>query len=539
MSRGRLIAFEGVDGAGKSTVIKRVAERLRESGQTVFMPRTGKEHSSRPTRMIRRLTRDRRNLAMDGRTEMLLYCAREAQVLSELVRPALARGETVLMDRSVLTAVVLGTARGVPTQECEDAARVATAGLQPDLTLVFEVQTRTSRLRKKIEKIRNHDRAEGGRKGMGGSGFKSRVRDAYIEIAASHGYPLFHVERATPDELSSRVLPVVFDGADAQGLQTDADRQPRWRGPADWTLQQGLAAQDTAAALFLSNGLICARELRRDALEQEPQLAAWGMDPQDPLRDAAAEVDPGYALRAWRRRPIDGPDDLRLQLMSRAPGPAIEALKHLVGDEVDAIRERHADSEPDAVMRSLTGRMDARAVALRDRCWSDADDASRAAAITHCTDEGARKRRRKLLEKNPVLGMSTMRGLADDETHAAMDAHAEQAAKPVLAALTGRDDDAAYAIRERLWDTGREVVDSIRGLDSDAAWQLRERAVEQHPSTVVHSMLGLEGPRVAPMRARCESLGAGDVHLLRRVQGLDERPSWPEWARERSADSDD
>src|SRR5262245_7793926 len=136
---GRLIAFEGVDGAGKSTALALVAERLRAQGVSVFLPRLGKQHASRPVRMIRALTRDRRNLELDPRSELLLYCAREAQITNELVRPALARGQTVLIDRSLLTAIALGRARGLPGDDCERVAAAAADGLWPELTLIFDV----------------------------------------------------------------------------------------------------------------------------------------------------------------------------------------------------------------------------------------------------------------------------------------------------------------------------------------------------------------------------------------------------------------
>ena len=189
MSSARLIAFEGVDGAGKSTALLRVAERLRAQGVRVYLPREGKEHVSRPTRMIRQLTRDPRNYMLSPQAELLLYCAREAQVMNELVRPALARGDTVLVDRSFLTPIVLGMARGLKREECEAAARLASSNLEPDLTLVFDVHPRTSRLRKRIERIRTHALGEGGRKGLAGSAFKERVRDSYARIAHEHGYP--------------------------------------------------------------------------------------------------------------------------------------------------------------------------------------------------------------------------------------------------------------------------------------------------------------------------------------------------------------
>ena len=105
-SKPRVVAFEGVDGAGKSTVINIVAEHLRRQGIPVFLPRTGKEHSSRPTRMIRRLTRDRCNLALEAMPELLLYAAREAQVLGEQVRPAIARRSPRWARRAVRQARV-------------------------------------------------------------------------------------------------------------------------------------------------------------------------------------------------------------------------------------------------------------------------------------------------------------------------------------------------------------------------------------------------------------------------------------------------
>ena len=128
-------------------------------------------------RAIREITRDRRNASLDSRAELLLYCAREAQVLVELVEPALARGEVVLIDRSLLTAEVIGRARGLSGETCADAVRSASAQLEPDLTIVFDVHPRTSRLRKQLAKIGAHSDERGGRKGLAGSGFKRRVRD--------------------------------------------------------------------------------------------------------------------------------------------------------------------------------------------------------------------------------------------------------------------------------------------------------------------------------------------------------------------------
>jgi dTMP kinase len=536
-SCGRLIAFEGVDGAGKSTVIRHVADQLRAAGIPVFLPRTGKEHDSRPTRHIRRLTRDRRNLDLTALGELLLYCAREAQVLSELVRPALARGETALIDRSLLTPEVLGMARGVDRESCRSAARIASQGLEPDLTLVFDVHPRTSRLRKRIEKVRSHDQIPGSRKGLAGSALKDRVRDGYLAVARERGYPVFHVERVTPGQLCERVMRVVRgEPIEAVG-QTEADRTPIWRVPADWSFERALDSLPTEVALFMSHGLICARPLRARAFEAHPALAAWAMDPEDPLRERAAELEPAYALRAWHRRPLSGADDLRVRLIERAPEAALGALKHLSCTASDALREQWAERCPDGVLRSLSGREDPAANALRDLCWKPGSEDARASSLSFCSSDAAWKRRQKLLDDDPVVGLGTLRGLDDARANALLDSYAERAPKPVLAALTGRGDAFAHALRERLWDTGREVIDSLRGVADAESFRLRERGVEAHPSTVAHSLLGLpDGAELRRLRARCVELGAGDVHLLRRVAGVDERPAWPEWARIRTSE---
>ena len=533
---GRLIAFEGVDGAGKSTVLGRVAEHLRGRGQRVFLPRSGKEHDSRPTRMIRRLTRDRRNLELTARSELLLYCARESQVLEQLVRPALARGETVLVDRSLLTPVVLGMARGLSRDECERAAELAAAGLQPDHTLVFDVHPRTSRMRKRIEKVRTHTLAGGGRKGLAGSAFKERVRAAYRSLSVEHGYSLFHVERASPEQLCERVLQVVDGGPGTDAGESALDAHPVWQVAAEHELLPALRQLPLSAALFLSNGLRAAREIRLEALDREPELAAWAMDPEDPLREALVEREPDYALRAWNRRPLSGDDDLRLRLLATFPGPCLRALKHLKDDKADAIREQYHGREPSAVLSSLTGREDPVALSLRARCWEQGEPTARASSLAFCGGQDAWQRRDRLFNKDPIEGLSSLRGVAVERGDELLRAYAPLAPKSVLAALTGRADEAAHALRETLLETGREVVDSVRGLSDERSGELRERWVERWPSTVAHSLLGLTpSRRVDTLRKRCAQLGAGDLHVTRRLAALDERADAPAWVRQRAS----
>lgn len=534
--QGRLIAFEGVDGAGKTTALARVAALLRSQGVPVFLPRTGKEHSSRPTRMIRQLTRDPRNFELSARAELLLYCAREAQVMIELVQPALARGETVLVDRSFLTPVVLGMARGLAHEECEAAARLGSGLREPDLTLVFDVHPRTSRLRKRLERIRTHTLGDSGRKGLAGSAFKERVRDLYGKLAKERRYPLFHVERASPDELAERVSRVVLHGPDAGTGEGAIDAEPRWLVPPGTELAHALENQPPGDALYFGEGLIATRALRARALEREPALVAYTLDPDDPLREALAEAEPDYALRGLYGKPLAGPDDLRLRMLSRAPQAAIAALRYLQDEASDALRERYVEREPDAVLASLALRDDAQAWQLRERAWDAGSDELRAQSLMGCVSERAGALRERLFDKNPLLALTSLRSTRTALGDSWLTRTRDHAPKLVLAALAGRTDDFAHDLREELFETGREVIDTVRRLDDPRSFALRDRAIARWPSTVLHSLLGLaQTPRVTELAARCRELGAGDIHMLRRVQLLDEQDEAPAWAeRERA-----
>ncbi|MET0384524.1 MAG: dTMP kinase [Polyangiales bacterium] len=534
----RLIAFEGVDGAGKSTALRFVSERLRAQGVRVYLPREGKEHVSRPTRMIRQLTRDPRNFNLSAQAELLLYCAREAQVMNELVRPALARGETVLVDRSFLTPIVLGMARGLKQSDCESAAALASSGTEPDLTLVFDVHPRTSRLRKRIERIRTHTLGGGGRKGLAGSAFKERVRDSYSRIAEERHYPLFHVERATPDQLAERVVRVVMQGRAAGTDESPLDAEPRWLVPAGTSFQEALESLPLGEALFFAEGLIACRSLRERALKEEPALTAFTLDADDPNREACALLEAEYALQGSVGRPLSGPDDLRVRFLEREPAACLRALRTLSDPESDALRARYAESQADAVLYSLAGRDDAAGWSLRERAWHEGSDEARAISLIGCSAGRSHELRAKLYDKNELLALTSLRSTASATGDAWLEAASRDVPKIVLGALAGRQDDFAYRMRDALFDTGREVIDTIRRLDDERAYELRERALPRWASTVAHSLLGLpDTPRVRSLYQRCRALGERDLHVQRRLLLLDEQPLTAAWARARRGES--
>lgn len=514
--RGKVIAFEGVDGAGKSTVLKLVMDHLEARGLALATPRVGKEHKSKPIREIRRLTRDRTNLDICPRTELLLYAAREAQVLDQTVKPAVARGATVLLDRSMLTPVVLGAyGRGLDLASCEAIAAEASAGLEPDLTLVFDVDPRTSRVRKRLDKIATRRQRDGGRKGLAGSGFKQRIREGYLELARRDGLPVIHAERASPAEVADRVIRLLETG---ELDETPDDARPWFEVEPGRTFEAALAELPELVALYFSRRIPLGRELRARLFETQPELAVWAADLADPLLELAWDRAPELAIGRLAGSPRASELDARRSaLAADYPSEVARSLSQVEGPAADELRTRLAASAPGAVVESLAGRQDSFAASLRERLWKRADAYERAKSLRGCDDAEGWRRRERLLAKDPAVALSSLVGLRGERVDAALRRFAGKAPKSVISALVGRSDDFAHGLRRELLDTGREVVDSIIGLDDEQSWQLRDRCAERWPSTVVHSLEGVEDhARSTELVARCRALAPNDLFLLRR-----------------------
>jgi len=132
------VAFEGGDGAGKSTQARRLAEWLRASGREVVL--TFEPGDSRIGKDVRRLVLDVASDGLDARAEALLYAADRAEHVASLVRPALDRGAVVITDRYVDSSIAYqGAGRGLGTEQIAELSRFATGGLEPDLTVVLDV----------------------------------------------------------------------------------------------------------------------------------------------------------------------------------------------------------------------------------------------------------------------------------------------------------------------------------------------------------------------------------------------------------------
>ncbi|MGH7603167.1 MAG: dTMP kinase [Gemmatimonadaceae bacterium] len=140
MPRGKLIVFEGAEGAGKTTQIRLIAERLGAAGISCVAVR---EPGGTPVGdAIREILLDPEQ-QIGPSSEALLFMASRAELISREIRPALAQGDIVLLDRFFLSTYayqVVG--RGLPEEQVRAANGLATAGLVPDLTLLLDVPPR-------------------------------------------------------------------------------------------------------------------------------------------------------------------------------------------------------------------------------------------------------------------------------------------------------------------------------------------------------------------------------------------------------------
>lgn len=173
--RGKLITLEGVDGAGKSTHIEFIADRLRAQGRTVVVTR-----EPGGTALAEKLRELVLNEPMDALAETLLMFAARADHVRQLIRPALEAGTWVVCDRfSDATAAYQGAGKGMPMDLIQQLAEATHPGLRPDRTLVFDCPYDIARQRlnatgRRLDRFEREDRQ-----------FFERVREAYLARSAA------------------------------------------------------------------------------------------------------------------------------------------------------------------------------------------------------------------------------------------------------------------------------------------------------------------------------------------------------------------
>ena len=209
---GRFLVLEGIDGCGKTTQLKQLAQWLPVSG---LMPAGATLHLTREPggtplgQALRELLLHPPQASAPSPTaELLLYAADRAQHVEQLIRPALVRGDWVLSDRfSGSTLAYQGDGRGLDASTIRDLERIATAGVTPDLTLWLDLPIAESLRRRQMQMA---DRIE-----AEGTAFLARVAEGFRRLAAERGWAAVAADRP-PDQVQQAIR-VQVEAKAAQG----------------------------------------------------------------------------------------------------------------------------------------------------------------------------------------------------------------------------------------------------------------------------------------------------------------------------------
>jgi dTMP kinase len=184
------LSLDGVDGTGKTTQIGLLCDWLRATGHEVVTCRD--PGGTVLGELIRQLLLERHDLAIQRRSEMLLYMAARAQLVDEVIRPALASGKTVVSDRYLLANVVYqGHAGGLDPATIWQVGAVATAGCLPDLVIVLDMSPEDAAQR--INRPRDRMESQG-------EAFERAVRAGFLTEATRHPEQYAVVNASRPIE---------------------------------------------------------------------------------------------------------------------------------------------------------------------------------------------------------------------------------------------------------------------------------------------------------------------------------------------------
>lgn len=207
VERGRFISFEGLDGCGKSTQLEKLATVLREKNIEVVTTREpgGTDIGER----IRSVLLDSRTAGLDSETEMALMFASRAQLIAEVIVPALEAGKWVLCDRFTdSTEAYQGSGRQLGTQAVLDLHRVLCRNLWPDLTILMDSDVNSSvrRARRRNKDAENDEN----RFEQESLAFFTRVREGFLAIAEREPQRVVMIDARPPIEtVHRRVVKIV------------------------------------------------------------------------------------------------------------------------------------------------------------------------------------------------------------------------------------------------------------------------------------------------------------------------------------------
>jgi dTMP kinase len=206
LTRGRLITLEGIDGTGKSTQIASLAAKLREAGSEVLELR--EPGGTAIGESIRKILLDSRNTGMCQESELLLFTAARAQLVREVILPALLAGTWVICDRFLDSSLAYqGYGRGLDLATIDSINSFAVDGCRPDLTILLDlpVAAAVARLSTRQGKA---DRLD-----VESISFMQRVREGYLAAAAREPKRFMIVDAGQPEEqLAQEIISKIWEG---------------------------------------------------------------------------------------------------------------------------------------------------------------------------------------------------------------------------------------------------------------------------------------------------------------------------------------
>jgi dTMP kinase len=214
---GTFITFEGIDGSGKSTQLRLLANFLKQTHCDVLVTR---EPGGTPVGIRLRAALLDAHEEVDPLTELLVFAADRAQHVRRVLRPAIAAGKIVFSDRYAdATAAYQGAGRGFSPELISEIIALATEGLKPDLTLLFDlaIDESTSRTRR-----RSNGKQKGDRLDAENTEFHARVRNAYLQLARAEPSRVKVIETNRPvEETHERVKEIVIPFLKSRGHACD------------------------------------------------------------------------------------------------------------------------------------------------------------------------------------------------------------------------------------------------------------------------------------------------------------------------------
>lgn len=200
--RGFFITMEGPDGSGKSTQIKKLKEFLESNGHEVILTR--EPGGTRISEEIRNIILNKENTEMDYVTEALLYASARAQLVAEVINPALNKGQTVICDRFVDSSIVYqGIARGLGIDLVERINQAAIRECVPNLTLLLKISPDVGINRKALQG--DKDRLE-----LEALAFHEKVFTGYLMLEERYPDRVIGLDASNPiDELHKEIVGIV------------------------------------------------------------------------------------------------------------------------------------------------------------------------------------------------------------------------------------------------------------------------------------------------------------------------------------------